>query len=308
MLDTVGIKHFYRSLACEDFKTTWKKLSSRKNLTWTFNAKGSKTFPNLTMIYTPDGIWHLSALVSLPKMLFGHNSRLPNQAEVQSGLQMISEYVETESGLPFDIPTATVSSIHFAYDVHLSESKVFPTIYRLSDKTMKYTDKLFYNDSTLYFQTKKRTRIIRIYPKLQEVMSNKKATDEAIKSATGILRFEHCFLEFGIINSFVKRKSLPDKTVPSLVNENVSMSAISEIFDELNFFEMLSDDKSNLDILLEHFPFSKAKSLCGFLDAVYQYGDKFYKIESLGVSKDSFYRDARNCRKAKVWKRRKSLE
>lgn len=308
MLDTVGIKHFYRSLACEDFKKNWKKLSGRKNPTWTLNAKGSKTLPNLTILNTPNSIWHLSAMVSLPKMLFGHNARLPNQSEVESGLQMVGKYIEEESGLPFDIPTATVSSIHFAYDVHLTESEVLPTIYQLSEKTMKYPEKLLYNDLTLYFQTKNKTRIVRIYSKLHEVLSRKKPNAEAVESARGVLRFEYCYLKSDVISSFVKRRSLPDKTVSSLLNEDVSMSAISEVFDELNFFEMLSNEKSNLEILREHFPLRKAMNLCGFLESVNQYGENFHKIESLGFSKDSYYGDARNCRKAKVWKRRKSLE
>lgn len=307
MLDTVGIKHFYQSFRFDNFKEDWKKLL-RKNPTWTFNAKGAKTLPKLTMINTPNGIWHLSAEVSLPKMLFGHNARLPNQSKVENGLRMIGDYVEEKSGLTFDIPTATVSSIHFSYDVNLSQSEVLPMISRLSDRTMRYTDKLFYNDSTLYFQTKSKTRIVRIYSKLQEVLADKKATAEAINAATGVLRFEHCLLDSGIINSFVKKNNLPDKTVASLLNENVSMSAISEVFNELDFFEMLSDNRSNLEILREHFSMRKAINLNGFLDAVRQYGENFYKNESLRFTKDSYYSDARSCREAKVWKRQKSLE
>ena len=53
--------------------------------------------------------------------------------------------------------------------------------------------------------------------------------------------------------------------------------AISEILDELNFFEMLSDDRSNLEILREHFPMRKAINLYGFLEAVKIFGENFYK-------------------------------
>ncbi len=80
MLDTIQPKHFSRTLACNDFQRTWKYLTRARNPTWILNEKGEKTLPNLSIIHTPDGIWHRSALVSLPKMLFGHNARLPNQA------------------------------------------------------------------------------------------------------------------------------------------------------------------------------------------------------------------------------------
>jgi hypothetical protein len=125
MLDTVQIKHFFQSLICDDFRKTWHYLSKARNPTWTRNEQGSKTLPKLTMISTPNGIWHLSAEVSLPKMLFGHNARLPNQAEVSEGLQMISEYVEANSGLPFDARTAIVSRVDFAKDFHLSKQMYF---------------------------------------------------------------------------------------------------------------------------------------------------------------------------------------
>jgi len=128
MLDTVGIKHFYQSLMCDEFLRCWHYLSNKRNPTWTLNAKGSETLPKLTMIQTPNGIRHLSAEVSLPKMLFGHNARLPNQAEVIEGLQMISNYVESKSGLSFDIPTATVSLIHYTKDICLGEPEVLKII------------------------------------------------------------------------------------------------------------------------------------------------------------------------------------
>ena len=99
-------------------------MSKARNPAWTLNAKDSETLPSLTMIQTPNGIWHLSAEASLPKTLFGHNARLPNQSEVLEGLEMISEYVEANSGLHFDAKTATVSRVDFAKDFLLSEAKI----------------------------------------------------------------------------------------------------------------------------------------------------------------------------------------
>ncbi len=142
MLDTVQIKHFFQLLACDGFQKHWHYLSKARNPTWTLNTKDSDALPNLTMIQTPNGIWHLSAEVSLPKMLFGHNARLPNQAEVFEGLEMISEYVEANSGLHFNSKTATVSRVDFAKDFYLSEAKVFQVIKRLSDKILPRMDKL----------------------------------------------------------------------------------------------------------------------------------------------------------------------
>lgn len=259
--------------------------------------------PNLTMINTPNGIWHLSAEVSLPKMLFGHNARLPNQSEVFQGLQMIGEYVEAESNLPFDVSTATVSLIHYAKDICLGESDVWKMIKILAAKRLPPLRKNFYEDATLYFTSKARTKQIRIYPKLKEILDRKHATPEAIAHAKGVLRLELCLVKPDSIDSLVKRLRLPDKTTSSMLTEEISDSAVGEVLDKLNFFESLSNEKTNLELLLEHFTTRKSLNLCGFLEMVNERGEGFYKDESLGFSKDAYFRDARDCRKVKVWKR-----
>jgi len=306
MLDTVQIKHFFQSLTCDDFQRRWHYLSKARNPTWTLNAKGSETLPNLTIVFTPNGIWHLSAEVSLPKMLFGHNARLPNKVEVFEGLQIVSEYVEANSGLHFDAKTATVSRVDFAKDFSLSEADVFQLIKKLSDRILPRMDKLLYNDSTLYFKAK--TRQIRIYGKFREVLARKYTKPENIKIARGILRFEHCLLKSYAIDSIVKNLSLPGKTTQSLLTQDISDFVMSEVLESLNFYELLTNDKMNLENLLEHFQTRKAMNLCGFLEMLKLRGEHFYKDETLRFSKDSYFRDAQNCRKAKVWKQSKSLE
>ena len=308
MIDTIQIKHFYRARFDEGFLNRWHFLSNRRNPTWTLNAKGAGTLPGLTMINTPDGIVHLSAEVSLPKMVFGHNARLPNQAEVSEGLQMIGEYIEAECGLPFDVPTATVSLVHFAKDICLTESDVWKAIGKLSAKKLPRMKKNFYEDSTLYFTTKARTKQIRIYPKLQEVLDKQKTALEAVEMAKGVLRFEYCLLKRYSINSLVKKLSLPDKTTESLLTQDVSDFVMSQLLESLNFNELLTNNKTNLDNLLEKFPTRKAMNLSGFLEMINQHGELFYKDETLGFSKDSYFRDAKDCRKAKVWKQAKPLE
>lgn len=301
MLDTLGTKHFFRTLPCEYAKENWRQLKRAKNTTWVFNEKSEKTLPNLTLINTPDDIWHLSAQVSLPKYLFGHNARLPNQAEVNHGLQMIAEYVQEKSRLPFDADTATVSLIHYAYDVHLTEPGVWQTIEKLAKRKLKPLHKLFYNDTTIYFRPKSKSSLIRIYPKLQKVLSEKGATDEAIKYADGNLRFESCFLKKPSIDAFIKKYGLPDNKAQTLLTEKVSDLVISELLERLNFFDLLSDDKTTLQILRDAFPTKKAMDLRGFVEMVKEHGENFYKDERLGFSKDSYYRNMRDCQNAKVW-------
>jgi hypothetical protein len=110
------------------------------------------------------------------------------------------------------------------------------------------------------------------------------------------------------IDSIVKNLSLPGKTTQSLLTQDISEFVMSEVLESLNFYELLTNDKTNLENLLEHFQTRKAMNLCGFLEMLKLRGEHFYKDETLRFSKDSYFRDAQNCRKAKVWKQSKSLE
>ncbi|HEX8289651.1 MAG TPA: phage/plasmid replication protein [Pyrinomonadaceae bacterium] len=301
MPDTVGIKHYFQGLPNEYAKDTWRFLKRAKNPTWVYNEKSEKTLPNLTLVTTPDGISHLLVQVSLPKLLFGHNAKLPNQTEVDYGLKLMAEYAEEKSGLPFDAETATVSLIHYAYDIHLTEPIVWKMIEKLAKRKLKPLRKQFYDDATIYFTPKSKAKQIRIYPKYQEILSDKKATDEAIHYANGNLRFEYAFREKSSIDALVKKYGLPNSYAQTLLTEQVSDLVISELLNSLNFFDLLNDDKTALQLLREHFPTKKAMDLRGFIEMVNEYGENFYKDKSIGYSKDSYYRNMRQCRKAKVW-------
>jgi hypothetical protein len=299
MIDTVKIKHFYQSLISEDFKTNFKHIKFGNKPTWILNDKDARV-PNLTMILTPNGIWHFSAEASLPKMQYGHNAKLLTQDQIDSQLDLMCKYAELHSGLKFDVETATVANVHFAKDFYLSESKVWQMIKKLSAKNLPRMDKLFYNDTTIYFKAK--TRSIRIYPKLQEVLARNNPHPEAIKSAKGILRIEHCLTSNYAINSLVKKFVLSDKTPNSILNEDVLNSSMSEVLESLNFYELQDLERTNTAILLELFPILKAMKLLGFLKIVDDFGEDFYKDKSHGFNKRSYLRYLRDCRKAKVWK------
>lgn len=302
MLDTARTKHYYLNLPSDCFKQNFQFLPRAKHPTWVFNLKDENTLPNLTVVKTPDGIHHLSAQVCLPKMMLGHNARLLNQSEVNQGLQMMAEFAEEVSGLPFDWQTATVSNIHYAYDVQFSdEAEVWQIVEKLAKRKMKPLLKNFYEDATIYFTAKNKSRQIRIYPKLQEVLNRKNPTNEAIKCADSKLRFEYAFKEKSAIDALVRKYGLPDSKASTLLTENVSDLVITELLESLNFFELLTNEKTGFQILCEHFNTKRAINLFGFWEALKHYGAGFYKDKRYRVSKSYYDRNIRDCRKAKIW-------
>lgn len=301
MFDTVGIKHFFRTLPCEDFKDKWRFTKKGKRFaTWICNYKGKETLPNLTIYQTPEGIYHFEALVCLPKMLFGHNARLPEQDEVDFGLKMIADYAEKMSGLPFKAETAGVYLIHYAYDSALTEAKVWEMVEKLSKRRFVAWRKRIEEDATIYFNRFSKTRRIRIYPKLQQVLADGNATTEAIHFANGKLRFEDCYLKKPSIDSLVERLGLPDNSAQNLLTEGVSNVVMSELLEMMNYYDLLNNEKSDLERLREVYKSKKASNLRGFLQMLKECGADFWRDERHGYTKDCYDRLLRECRRANL--------
>jgi hypothetical protein len=305
--DTIKIKHCLKVLENYDFQKTWKKLSDIRGITWINNPKNKKTLPRLSIFQTPDNVWHITAEVSLPRLLFGHNARLPNEHETFEGLKIIGEYVEEKSGLPFNPFSATVSRVDFTLDIQLTEPEVIELIRKLSAQKLRRLRKIFFDDETICFETKNKEKIIRIYGKFLEVLSRKNSTLEEKECAKGKLRIE-CSLQGYQLKALIKRLALPDNSVLSVLNADVSNKVISEILESLNFEEIRTNEKTIFAKLSEVFSPKRAEQLFGFLGLVNHYGLNFYKDKSLNYSESTYKRKVALCQKAKVWKHIISFE
>lgn len=307
IVDTLRTKHSYREpMPYEELRAMGAKLKAYSdNKVWTLNPSKGDPLPRITFFFPIPTIMHLLADVSVPRFANGHNARLLNPAENEAAIRAIAEYVEERTGLDFDPLTAKVSRVDFAVDIQIGEPTVYETIKRLSRMKLRRLERRFYGDETVYFFSK--SLEIRIYPKLQEVYA-KKGSRDAIEAARGNLRFEYCLLNPYGISSHVNKLGLPDSTVRSLITKPVSDSIFSTLFREIDFPHLVTNDKSNIERLKEHYSTRKAIRLAGFLDMVSKFGELFFKDPSLKFSKDSYYYAVRQCKKAGVWNSGDSLE
>jgi hypothetical protein len=305
--DTIRIKHYRKVLENYDFQKTWIKLSDIRGITWINNPRNNEPLPRLSIFQTPDNVWHITAEVSLPRLLFGHNARLPNEHQVFEGLKIIGEYVEEKSGLSFDPFSAIVSRVDFTVDIQLTEPEVIELIRKLSFQILPRMEKNLRNDKTLYFSTINEEKITRIYGKFQEVLSRKNSTLEEKECAKGKFRIE-CSLQGYQLKALIKRLALPDNSAVSVLNADVSNKVISEILESLNFEETRTNEKTIFAKLSEVFSPKRAEQLFGFLGLVNHYGLNFYKDKSLNYSESTYKRKVALCQKAKVWKHIISFE
>ena len=307
IVDTLKTKHIYRPILTNDeLRALGARHKSKTDFpVWTLNPRKGEPFPRITFLFPPTNFMHLTAEVSVPRFANGHNARLLNPSENDAAIRAIAKNVEERTGLDFDPMTPKVCREDFAIDKPLGEPTLYAAIKRLSRIKMRGLERRFYGDETVYFGNK--SREIRVYPKLQEVFA-KRGSREAIDAARGNLRFEYCLLNAYGISSHVKLLGLPDSTVRSLITKEVSDLIFFTLFNEIDFPNLVTNDKSNLEKLKEHYSSRKAIRLAGFLEMVLHYGELFFKDPSHKFSKDSYYYAIRQCRDAGVWNSRNFLE
>jgi hypothetical protein len=307
IVDTLRSKHSYREvLSIDELRTIGaRRKQNSDGRVWTLNPIKGSPLPRITFFIPIPNIMHLISEVSVPRFVNGHNARLLNPAENDAAIRAIAGFVEDRTGLDFDPMTAKVSKVDFAIDIQLGEATAYEAIRRLSRMKLHSLDRQTNGDSTVYFRNS--SREVKAYVKLADVYA-KKGSRDAIEAARGNLRFEYSLLNAYGIASHAKRLGLPDSTVGSLIRKEVSDVIFAKLFEEIDFPNLITDDKSNLQKLRGLYSSRKSIRLAGFLQMVRELGELFYKDPSLKYSKDSYYYAVRQCRKAGVWTSGDSLE
>lgn len=277
----------------------WKQKKYQKFQTYILNAE-QDSLPNLTAIATPQG-WLMSSEGSLPKIIFGHNSKLPNQAEVNEGLQFISDYIEANTGIEFDIQNAYVNRIDYARDLRILEESSLEIIEVLSKRKLSNKNKLLFNDTSLYFNSKDRqmSDSTRIYLKLPEVIAKRNSNLEAVNYAKGILRIERIF-KGKKIDVLRKNLGLTDRKCSTLLTKEISDFVLNETLKSLDYDQITLEANSKLILLLKAFKPKQSFYLFGFLEMVRIYGADFYKNPNLHYSKSTYYDNIKKLKSANL--------
>lgn len=275
----------------------------RRNPTWVINAEKGTVSPAITILQTPDGAFHIYAECSIPRLLFGHNARLPNtEDEVQHGIDRICEDVQDRLGIQFDKAAAVISKIHLTRDYYLGDA-ANRAVFALFDKRLRhFTKRVITADDgeaiTLYFnyRSKRRNCVICIYPKYADVLS-KNGHAEALEAAQGNLRIECRGNTLMGVRSLCKRFGVEDagELLTSELNERVFRSLEAE----LCFPECVVNQESPLSKLLAIYRPTKAQRLFGFREMRKLKGDA--ELTKTEKERRAFNTARRECERAGVW-------
>jgi Phage replication protein CRI len=212
MIDTFQIsKTFARPPNKDRLREGWKPIVNKHTGEPTaLCCNSAKGEPRLTLSRTRNDYWIIRAEVSLGSWLYGSNLHLPDEAELHHGLDSLSEYVESKSGIVFDAHTERVSRVDFTRDFQVGENAVIPIISKFGKLKLPRYNRLCFDETSVYFKNdgKERTKEFLIYSKHHERLAKGKDIAEQ-ERAKGLIR-----LEFGLrksaVNRFAKSLKLPN--------------------------------------------------------------------------------------------------
>ncbi len=310
MIDTVKLSQqlvqlpdseILESLGCKR-----KFESSGKFSSWFF--KEYKKSPYIQIFTAKDGKHYITAELSIPTFLFGSNVCLPTQEDVVESLEILSQYVWEKLGIEFIAQNANIWKVHFTRNYKLDENLIQKTISKLAEMRIPRFNKSQYSETTVYYQSKglgrqnKKPRTICIYSKQHECINNKFSSED-IKQAAGVLRLEFRFNNANSISRFVKNSKLQDRKPQTILTDNISNLVLNPIEEQmLSILENISFSSNNIyNILSENFSNGRLPKLIQFLYLLDNFGEDFYKINSLKFTKSAYYRCQKDCRKVGIY-------
>ncbi len=310
MLDTFQIsKTFARPPSqSELIEIGWKTIRDKQNgeaATLCFNARKNQNKPRLTLSQDRNDWWNIRAEVSLGSWLYGSNLHLPNQDELNHGLNLLNEYVKSKSGIFIDAHAARVSKVDFTRDFQVGENNVIAIIGKFAKLSVPRFKRVCYEDNSVYFKNSlekgKLTKQFKIYSKYHERLKNSRNKSEQ-ERAKGILRLE-ILHQKNAVNRLARSLKLPNHHANHILTKQTSETVIQKAMKQLHFDSLLTAENFDIEKLFELFDSASAFTLIGFLYLLYlrdKCGDDLAKQSFIDISPRTLKRYSDNCSKAGV--------
>jgi hypothetical protein len=306
VFDTVTLKHIIPQPAEAYLREFgWSpRFNSFNGLcrAWILNEPSGTRAPRLTISRCPKLFWHLYVQVSISAWLYDSNVILPTESDIKLFLPKLSDYLRHHAGFTFEAETAKVTRIDFSQNFQLGETKVIPAILRLMRREIPKYRRVIYDDKTVEYrnQGQKKTKTIKFYSKLDEVIKRKRTNAEQ-EMAKGILRAEVSYTDNNATDRLRIRHGLEDKSADTLLNSTISEIEVGAAAAQVKLIESLPNKDSSLEKLLRVYPAKQAQRLTGFISLLDVYGQDFYKIESLNYGRRTYFNNLEECRIAEVF-------
>jgi hypothetical protein len=270
----------------------WIKMQHSKNgLRRKFICNGAKNShaPRLTLIQNLKYEWYLKAEVSIPAWLFRTNTKLPDQKDILTFLEKLSDYISEKGQVPFDAFSAKVSRVDFTKDLPIGRENIFPTMRTLFDVKIPKFRRIFYEDQTVEFRNKgeRKGKSIKVYDKLIEMIEHEKEIPnyEEIKD---LLRLEIAYRSPHFIETLRTKYKLPDTFAKTLLKIDIAEFETFKAIELLNLDKGVPDKSNVLERLVEKIGLKRSMTLFAFTEVIKVYGFDFYELPFLEYSERTY--------------------
>jgi hypothetical protein len=304
MIDTVAVRHSLAmpppaGLLALGFSTPCgHALASSK---WVKNPPKGSNLPRLTWSTHDGGGDWLTAEVSLPKFVNGTNVRTLTELEHQRGMRDLSAFVTETADVDFDVDTALVGRVDYCHCWRVGEAHVNAYVASISRASMPHMKRRMDGDTTVTLLSK--SRRICVYGKLAETIGQNrrgKASDDDVRAAIGVLRFETGYRTTQSCGRLAKRLNLADRSGAYLLAPTTAERVIEMDLGKLTADKPIEPLSARMDSLRESFGDGrKLLFLEGFLAYRDRYGDDFWKHGV--VSRSLYYKTVRELKDAGLW-------
>lgn len=306
MFDTVSIsKTFFRApdidlLERNGCKPCFNQYTGEPYKLFLNGEKNAKE-PRLTISKSPKELWILKAETSICNWLFGSNTVLPSDADMQEFFLRLSDYVSTKTGIKFESQKERVSRVDFTRDFQLEESKVLTVLAELKNFRLPKYQTRPCNDTTVYFEScgKKLTKRYKVYSKSHEVGS-KESSEAEMNLSRGVLRLEIEHRTNKAVYNLAKSLKLPNHNANNILTRATSEKVIEKTIKMLNLEVLLKKSRSHIEMLARSFDSLTALKYAGHLLYKAEYGSEYGKLPFISISEDTIRKYDKACAKAGI--------
>jgi hypothetical protein len=296
MNDTVTFKNDYDPLSEQYWRDVGFKRASNGRLIKNSDRSSMTVYQN-----GYKGKDWLMVQASLPKIVFGHNATLPNEAQAREAASWLCEYASTETGLPFPVDHVKAFRIDYTRDYDIREDHSHAVALRLFAMDLPNFPRAKRHGDSVCFEREQGGKVIKaieIYPKFAWATETKQPP-EVIEASRGKLRLEVRLMRKGLDGVRGARKPLDylsQSISDSLLNEAADILDLQRIIDarKIDFHERLIVHGCGQGSLGKY-------GLPTFVELVKRHGPNFHLKPEFHYAKSTYFKRKKEAEQLGIW-------
>jgi hypothetical protein len=280
---------------------------------WTHNKKGTN-LPRFTWSKPQERESWLTVEFSAPYLVKGTNALDVDNADIAAVLDLVSEYASQKVGVECDARQALVGRVDYAANFAVG-AELIPLYLEaaLGAKVPRFCPPYRESETAVGLDTrngvrKGGSRKIQLYDKFADVLNKVEsgrlegnAAKIALAAALDMLRLESRFKTTQTVTRLAKSLDI-ERTPESLLSCETAGKVIAMELKKLSLDKPIEPKSERFEALHEAFGDCKTVSdLLGFLAHRDRFGDNFYRLSQLGISKATYSRKVKLLQDAGLW-------